>query len=67
MHLILDRGLQSHGQLIVAELQQYVDDAIKQLNAEGDVSVLIDVGKLIAPIGTMIKVGELLLGLRVVP
>ena len=53
--------------LIVAELEQYVDDAIKQLKAEGDVSALTDVGKLIAPIGSLIKVGEFLLKLRVAP
>lgn len=50
--------------LIVAELEQYVDDAIKRLKTEGDVSALTVLGKLIAPIGTLIKVGEFLLKLR---
>jgi len=50
--------------LIVAELEQYVGDAIKRTNAEGDVSALSALGKLIAPIGTLVKLGGFLLKLK---
>lgn len=50
--------------LVAAELEQYVNDAIKRLNAEGDVSALSSLGRLIAPIGALAKVGEFLLKLK---
>lgn len=50
--------------LVAAELERYVDDAIKRLNDEGDVSALSALGGLIAPIGALAKVGEFLLKLK---
>ena len=50
--------------LVAAELEQYVEDAIKRLNAEGDVSALSALGKLIAPIGALAKLGEFMLKLK---
>ena len=51
--------------LVVAELEHYVDDAIKRMNAEGDVSALSALGKLIAPVGALAKLGEFLFKLKV--
>lgn len=50
--------------LVAAELEQYVDDVIKRLNAEGDVSALSALGNLIARVGALSKVGEFLLKLK---
>ena len=50
--------------LVAAELEQYVDDAINRLNAEGDVSALSALGNLIARVGALSKVGEFLLKLK---
>jgi hypothetical protein len=50
--------------LVVAELEQYVDDAIKRMNAEGDFSAFSGLGKAIAPITALSKLGELLLKLK---
>lgn len=50
--------------LVVAELEQYVDDAIAKLNAEGDISALTGIGKLVAPIGALIRIGEFLSRLK---
>jgi hypothetical protein len=52
--------------LIVAELEQYVDDVIKRMNAEGNFSAFSGLGKAIAPITALSKLGELLLKLKVV-
>lgn len=50
--------------LVVAELEQYVDDAIKRMNAEGDFSAITGLSKAIAPITALAKWGELLSKLR---
>lgn len=50
--------------LTVAELEQYVDDAIKKLNAEGDVSALTSLGKVVVQLGGLVKFGEFLLRLK---
>lgn len=50
--------------LVAAELEQYVNDAIKRLSAEGDVSALSALGNLIAPAGALAKLGEFLLKLK---
>lgn len=50
--------------LVAAELEQYVDDFIARMNAEGDFSALTGLGKVFAPIGTIAKLGELLLRLK---
>jgi hypothetical protein len=50
--------------LIVAELEQYVDDAIKRINAEGNLSGISGWGKAIAPITAIAKLGELILKLK---
>lgn len=50
--------------LVVAELELYVGDAIRRLNAEGDVSALSALGNLIAPIGALTKLGEFLFKLK---
>ncbi len=41
-----------------------MDDVIKRLNAEGDVSALSALGNLIARVGALSKVGEFLLKLK---
>ena len=50
--------------LVVAELELYVGDAIRRLNAEGNVSALSALGNLIAPIGALAKLGEFLFKLK---
>jgi hypothetical protein len=50
--------------LVAAEFEQYVDDAIKHLNAEGRVFALSALGSLIAPVGALAKVGDFLLKLK---
>ena len=50
--------------LTVAELEQYVDDAVKTLNAEGDISALASLGKALVPLGGFVKFGEFLLRLK---
>lgn len=50
--------------LIISELEQYVNEAMRWMKAEGDASALIPAAKIIAPLGTLIKVGELLSKLR---
>lgn len=50
--------------LVVAELEQYLDDAVKRLNAEGGFSPLSGLSKVIGPIAALTKVGELLLKLK---
>lgn len=46
--------------LVVAELEQYVCDAIRRLNAKGNVPAMSALGNLIAPTGAMAKLGEVL-------
>ncbi|MDP2093184.1 MAG: hypothetical protein Q8K50_04730 [Hydrogenophaga sp.] len=50
--------------LVTAELVQYVDDAIRKMNAEGNFSVLTDFSKAVAPISALFKVGEFLSRLK---
>lgn len=50
--------------LTVAELEQYVDDAVKTLNAEGDVSALGSLGKTVVQLGGLVKLAEFLLRLK---
>lgn len=50
--------------LTVAELEQYVDDAIMTLNAEGDVSALVSLGKAVVHLSGLVKFGEFLLRLK---
>jgi hypothetical protein len=50
--------------LVAAELQQYVDDAIRKINAEGDFSALTDLSKAVASISVLTKLGEFLLRLE---
>lgn len=50
--------------LTVAELEQYVEAALKGLNAEGDVSALTSVGAAVVKFGSLVKLGEFLLRLK---
>lgn len=50
--------------LVAAELEQYVDDAIKRMKAEGDFSALTDLSKIVAPISALTKLGTFLLRLK---
>lgn len=50
--------------LVAAELEQYVDEAIRKMNAEGDFSALTDLRKLVAPISALIKLNEFVLRLK---
>lgn len=50
--------------LVAAELEQYVDDAINRMNAEGDFSALTDLRKVVAPMVALTKLGEFILKLR---
>ena len=50
--------------LTVAELEQYVDEAIKNLNAEGDASAVAFLGKALVQLGGLVKFGEFLLRLK---
>lgn len=50
--------------LVAAELEQYVDDAIKTLDAEGDISALTGLRKVVAPMVALTKLGEFILRLR---
>ncbi len=44
--------------LVIAELEQYVDDAITKMKAEGDFSALTDLGKLVAPVTALFRLGK---------
>lgn len=50
--------------LTVAELEQYVGEAIDKLNAEGDLSALTSIGKSLASFGSLIRLTEFLLKLK---
>jgi hypothetical protein len=50
--------------LMIAELEQYVEDAIKRINAEGNLAGFSELGKAIAPIAVIAKLGELILKLK---
>ncbi|MCM2557473.1 hypothetical protein NDQ41_01995 [Alcaligenes faecalis] len=50
--------------LTVAELEQYVDEAINKLNAEGNFSALTSIGKSLASFGSLIRLTEFLLKLK---
>ena len=50
--------------LVAAELEQYVEEAKKAVNAEGDVSGLCSLGKTIGPIASLAKLGEFLMRLK---
>lgn len=50
--------------LVAAELEQYVDDAIKKMKAEGDFSALTDLSKIVAPMSALTKLGTFLLRLK---
>jgi len=50
--------------LMVAELEQYVDEAINKLNAEGNLSALTSIGKSLASFGSLIRLAEFLLKLK---
>lgn len=50
--------------LIIAELEEYVDSAIRALNAEGDLSGLTFLGKAVTKLNCLVKFSELLLKLK---
>lgn len=50
--------------LTVAELEQYVDEAINKLNDEGNFSALTSIGKSLASFGSLIRLTEFLLKLK---
>jgi hypothetical protein len=50
--------------LIVAELENYVNDAKQRLTAEGNLSGLLSIGKVFAPLGLALKLSEFLIKLK---